>query len=70
MYVGGYSMPRESVDVSERRVRECVNIRCWVVCFARVLRRSAQQETENDTLGKSPGGFRCLRGAVGPKFDF
>ena len=63
-------MPRESVDVSERRVREYVNIRCWVVFFARVLRRSAQQDPENDTLCKSPGGCRCLPGAVGRRFSF
>ena len=63
-------MPRESVDVSERRFRECINIRCWGVCLARVLRRSAQQHTENDTIGKSPGGCRCLRGALGSRLNF
>ena len=63
-------MSRESVDVSERRARECIDIRCWGVCFAGVLRRSAQQHTENDTIGKTSGACRCLQGSVGPRLNF
>ena len=54
MYLGGYSMPHDSVEVSARRLRERVDIRRWGIRFARFLRRSDQeaysyisQETED-----------------------
>ena len=36
-------MPRDSVEVSARRLRERVDIRRWRICCARVLRRRDQE---------------------------